>query len=315
MPATAAASGALPFAVEFGAPATRELANASHSGLALSLPLLGGDAREFIFREPGLRQPADGLSLIQSGDLRIGWATERVADVRQLSAQTQTLYRRVLAAIKGRYLYRVWNYVPQINALTDGLENYRAFCQGRSLAFEAALGKAFPRILPSASAVGTDADFLSLIFVCGDAVPCHVENPEQVPAYRYPAEHGPRSPSFSRATVVRLGGKAFTFISGTSAIKGHATIAPGALGDQLDCTVDNLRLISREAGSGDDLGASTAQERHFKIYLRHAADFAPAQVRLERDVLKPTDHVTYLQSDICRAALKIEIEATLISPA
>jgi chorismate lyase/3-hydroxybenzoate synthase len=73
-----------------------------------------------------------------------------------------------------------------------------------------------------------------------------------------------------------------------------------------------LRLVSREAGLGHDLGATRARERHFKIYLRHAADFAAARARLEQDVLRPTDLVTYLRSDICRAALSVEIEATLV---
>src|SRR6185295_16228459 len=154
---------------------------------------------------------------------------------------------------RGHHLYRIWNYVPGINTLTDGFENYRAFCQGRSLAFEAEAGAGFPRVLPAASGVGTHDGCLSVVFVAGSAVPRHVENPEQVPAYRYPAEHGPRAPSFSRATVVQIGDRRFTFISGTSAIKGHATVAPDALLDQLDCTLDNLRLVSKEAGSGENL--------------------------------------------------------------
>lgn len=315
MPATAAASGALPFAVEFGGQATGELPPARGLGLMLALPVLGGETREAIFPQPGIPAEKKGIHLIPAGELLIGWAIERVANARQLSQQAQQLYLRMLAATSGQHLYRVWNYVPHINALTAGFENYRAFCQGRSLAFEASLGKAFPQVLPAASAVGTDDNFLSLIFVSGRASPRHVENPEQIPAYRYPAEHGPRSPSFSRATVLKTGHRVFTFISGTSAIKGHATVAPGSLAAQLDCTIDNLRLISREAGAGDDLGLSQSQERHFKIYLRHAADFSVARDRLERDVLRPTDRVTYLRSDICRAALSVEIEATLIGPA
>jgi chorismate lyase/3-hydroxybenzoate synthase len=279
----------------------------------LPLPLLGGQERELIFPTTGIPLDRTGLRVIDCGAFRIGWAAEPVKDERNLSTQTQDLYRRMLAAATGVHLYRVWNYVPHINALSEGFENYRAFCQGRSLAFEAAAGAAFSQVLPAASAVGTDDHFLSLVFVGGAATPRHVENPEQVPAYRYPAEHGPRAPSFSRATVAEIAGRRFTFISGTSAIKGHVTVAPGALRDQLDCTVDNLRLVSREAGSGDDLGATRTKERHFKIYLRDATDFAIARTRLEKDVLQPTDLVTYLRSDICRAALSVEIEATLIA--
>jgi hypothetical protein len=313
MPAAVAVTGALPFAVEFGGSTTAEIPAERGFGLTLPLPLLGGEARECLFPEIGLSREQDGLRFLESGDLRIGWAAESVKDEGRLAAQTQALYRRMLAATQGRHLYRIWNYVPRINTLAAGFENYRAFCQGRSLAFEEALGSAFPSVLPSASAVGTDDGFLSLIFVCGTATPRHVENPEQVPAYCYPVEHGPRAPSFSRATVVKAADRAFTFISGTSAIKGHTTIAPGALRDQLDCTVDNLRLVSHAAGAGDDLGATRMRERHFKVYLRHADDFAATRARLQRDLLRATDRVTYLRSDICRAALSVEIEATLVA--
>jgi hypothetical protein len=302
-----------PFAVEFGRPATVGVIQEGAPGLQLKIPLLAGERREKIFPWPGARREEAGLPVLQSGDTLIGWAAVPVKNDRTLQAQTQTLYRRVLAATTGRHLYRVWNYVPRINALIDGFENYRAFCQGRSLAFEEALGGSFSRVLSSASAVGVEDDFLSLIFVAGSASPRHMENPEQVPAYRYPAEHGPRSPSFSRATVVRTGERTFTFLSGTSAIKGHVTVAPGTLLQQIDCTLDNLRLISREAGAGDHLGAAYCRERHFKIYLRHAADLAVTRTRLERELLRPGDVVTYLRADICRAALQIEIEATLVS--
>jgi chorismate lyase / 3-hydroxybenzoate synthase len=312
MPNLAAVPRAFSFVVEFGGRSSRVVSDDASMGLALPLPLLGGEAREAIFPETGFANERSGLRVLDSGDLRIGWVSEPVKNARTLSAQTEALYQRMLAAAEGRHLYRVWNYVPHINALTDNFENYRAFCQGRSLGYEAVLGTAFPRVLPAASAVGTDDEFLSVIFACGRAVPRHVENPEQVPAYFYPAEHGPRAPSFSRATVVDVSGGHFTFISGTSAIKGHVTIAPDALLDQLDCTIDNLRLISKEAGAGDNLGAGQSKARHFKIYLRHAADFAATRARLEEALILPTDRVTYLQSDICRAALRVEIEATLL---
>jgi hypothetical protein len=52
--------------------------------------------------------------------------------------------------------------------------------------------------------------------------------------------------------------------------------------------------------------------RHFKIYLRDAAVIDEVRSRLDRELLKPTDHVIYLQADICRSVLKLEIEATLL---
>ena len=102
------------------------------------------------------------------------------------------------------------------------------------------------------------------------------------------------------------------FVSGTAAIVGHTTVAPGDTAAQLACTLDNLAAISRACGLGRDLGAGRSAARFFKVYLRHAADFAPVAAQLERALLGPGDEVTYLHADICRATLNIEIEATIL---
>ncbi|MDB6094444.1 MAG: hypothetical protein JWM32_2006 [Verrucomicrobia bacterium] len=311
MPATVEAPPILPFRVEFGRPATTPAQRVG--GLELSIPLLAGDSHESLFSPVTPIQGRSGITLFETGDLTVGYVTEPVLDERMLPQQSQALYSRLLVAARGRHLYRIWNYVPRINAVTGSQENYRAFCQGRSLAFEMEVGAGFPHVLPSASGVGTHDGCLTLVFVAGKAMPRHFENPEQMPAYLYPPEHGPRSPSFSRATVAALPGRQLTFISGTAAIKGHLTVAPNELDAQLDCTLDNLRLISRATGLGDDLGATRKLERHFKVYLRHPEDLAATKGRLEKSLLRPNDRVIYLHSDICRAALNVEIEASIVS--
>lgn len=280
----------------------------------VAVPLLAGAGTEEIFSAVTSVGSADGVRLFRSDGLLLGHAREPF-DSDDLTAHAESLYRRVLTATRGRHLCRIWNYVPQINATVAGVENYRAFCQGRSLAFEARFGRDFKALLPAASAVGSTGRHLDVIFAASEATPHHFENPEQIPAYQYPVEHGPRSPSFARATVARDGARTWTFISGTAAIKGHQTIAPGSLDAQLDCTLDNLRLISRAVGLADDLGAGRMAGRHFKIYLRHASDLPAAQLRLDGALLRPGDVATYLQADICRGALAVEIEATLVAEA
>ncbi len=282
--------------------------------LRLDLPWLAGAPMENIFPAVTSAGTRDGVQLFRSGGLLLGHARAPF-ETGDLALHTQALYRRVLAAARDLHLCRIWNYVPRINELSGGLEHYRAFCQGRSLAFENEFGGAFQRLLPAASAVGSSGSHLDVIFAASATAPRHFENPAQIPAYHYPPEHGPRAPSFARATVVRDGARTWTFVSGTAAIKGHLTIAPGSLEAQLDCTLDNLRLISRAAGLGDDLGTGRMKERHFKIYLRHAADLTAVQSRLDRDLLRRGDIVTYLHADICRVALAVEIEATILAEA
>jgi hypothetical protein len=50
---------------------------------------------------------------------------------------------------------------------------------------------------------------------------------------------------------VTAGGRRWTFVSGTAAIKGHGTVCAGDLAGQIACTLDNMRLVSRECGLGD----------------------------------------------------------------
>lgn len=270
--------------------------------LRVAIPVLAGPRLEVL--------PAPRLAGGAAAGLRVGFEQIDVAE-GGLDAASEALYRRLLARAGDDHLCRIWNYVPAINAEVGGLENYRAFCRGRSLAFERAWGAGFTRRLPAASALGGPCGQLTAIFVASPDEPEPVENPEQVPAYEYPVDHGPRSPSFSRAT--RLAGPAeeWVFVSGTAAVKGHATIAPDHLGEQIACTLDNLALIGTASGVGRDLGRGAGWTRQFKVYLRHAADLAEARAALEGPLLDARDQVIWLESDICRAALRIEIEATL----
>jgi chorismate lyase/3-hydroxybenzoate synthase len=306
----AATPAATLLAIEFGSAAAGAMHDPLRPGLRLPLPLLAGEAVEKIFDDVQPAGERDGFRLFHRGGLLLGCALEPA--LPDLTAQTQRLYQRLLALARGRHLYRIWNYLPRINAHLAGLENYHAFCRGRSLAFEETFGPLFKRALPAASAVGGDDHHLAVVFAAGSAAPRHIENPEQMPAYEYPGEYGPRPPSFARATVVEEAGRRFAFISGTSAIKGHATVAPGALREQLACTLDNLRLVSQAIGLGDRLGAGKNFTRHFKVYLRRAGDLAAVRAALEAALLQSGDRVTYLRTDICRSALNLEIEAALV---
>jgi chorismate lyase/3-hydroxybenzoate synthase len=229
-----------------------------------------------------------------------------------LKEATQRLYQGILEQTAGAFLYRIWNYVPAINGTTADLEHYRHFCQGRSLAFEERYGRGFEERMPAASAVGCRGSRLLVAFLAGKTPAQYLENPRQVPAYRYPASYGPRAPSFARATAVRADGRGDVFIAGTSAIVGHATMAPSQTAAQLDCTLENLRAISQVCGLGEDLAGRQAETRHFKVYLRHASDLAEVTSILDDRLLRPTDQVSYLRADICRADLNIEIEATVL---
>lgn len=252
----------------------------------------------------------DDVWLFPGRDLSGGFGLAR-PDLN-LEAATTDLYRRLFAATEGLHLYRLWNYVPHINAVEAELDHYRRFCRARSLAFEARFGKHFQQLLPSSSAVGASAGPLAVAFVAGPTPARHFENPSQIPAFNYPPEHGPRPPSFSRATRADTSAATHVFISGTAAIRGHTTVAPGELDAQLECTLDNLRLIGEAAGVGATLGAGDSWQRRFKVYVRRRDDHPRVVARLERSLLGANDLTVFLRADICRPELVVEIEASLV---
>ena len=271
----------------------------------IPVPWLAGERTERIFTGFTPIGTHGAFHLHEHANIRIGCACVPVTDAT-LAQTTRDLYRDLLRATRNHHLYRVWHYIPRINHWAGGKENYREFCLGRATAFEENYRAAASRHMSAASAVGCEGESLCVMYVAGLATPRHHENPQQTPAYFYPPEHGPRSPSFARATTVNENNRAHVFISGTASVKGHATQHSGDLPAQIACTLDNLRLISEAAVS-----PAHGWQRHIKIYLRHATDLPRAQALLA-GFLRATDNVIWLRSDICRADLDIEIEATLI---
>ncbi len=275
------------------------------------VPVLAGETVDNLFGAARPAGRAGALALFHAGDWLLGAAT--VPLTTGLEAASHRLYDNIIEATRGRHLARIWNYFPAINETGPaGLENYQLFCRGRSLAFEQHYGSGFKSLLPSASAVGCKSAGLTVAFAACSVPPRHVENPRQVPAYDYPGVYGPRAPSFARATVVP-GKEHFTvFISGTAAILGHATVAPHNTRQQLACTLENLGDISQACGLGPRLDEGGPSTRHFKVYVRHAADQPQVAAILEERLLSGSDRVSYLQAEICRAPLLVEIEATLL---
>jgi chorismate lyase / 3-hydroxybenzoate synthase len=295
--------------VVFGVSESGLVARDASTALGLALPVLLGSPTECILEGTAAPVEADSCTTFSSEGCLAGFA---IADANgELELSARDLYQRVFAASHGLHLYRIWNYVPRINAIEHGLENYRRFCRGRSLAFEGHFGRAFQPHLPAASAVGVATGPHALAFHPRKAAPQHCENPRQVPAFEYPAAYGPRPPSFSRATLVDQDGGREIFISGTAAIRGHATVAPADLAGQLVCTRDNLNIIAARAGAGEAFGALAGWQRSLKVYVRRDTDLLHVRNDLERHLLRIEDSVTYLQADLCRSDLLVEIEAVL----
>lgn len=232
-----------------------------------------------------------------------------------LQQATESAYRQVFALLDTlRYPHpiRFWNYIADINTHSFGLERYRQFNLGRQDAF-LAHGRDVMGNVPAACALGSARGPLTIAFLAGRTAPLSIENPRQTSAYRYPKEYGPRSPTFSRASLVHLGQDQVLFISGTASVVGHATLHPADVVAQTRETMANIKAVLTEANrltgrSGFDLAGL-----HYRVYVRHPADLAQIRAELTRCVGSAPKAV-YLQADVCRSDLLLEIEATAALP-
>lgn len=233
------------------------------------------------------------VEVLESEDLLFG--AIRAEEDRPLEAISRETYARLICRVREAgypYFVRMWNFVGGINEIEER-ERYQLFCAGRHDAFIAA-GYHHDVDLPSASAVGMRGRGLITYFLAARDAGVQVENPRQVAAYNYPPQYGPKSPSFSRATVWRD----TVFVSGTSSVVGHETVHAGHVQAQVAETVRNVEAVL--ARTGRSLSNVVAA----KTYVRNAADSALIASRLA-DVF-PVN--LYLEADICRKDLLLEIE-------
>jgi len=297
--------------VAFGAD-VRQLA-LQPAPLWVDIPLLGGYDTSF-----EIWSSSDPVTPCNHGDIS-GAADGRVLfgslQLEQAPGDTlETLAERAYTGIFNfterqgyPHLLRVWHYFPQINDPEHGLERYRCFNVGRHDAFVASGRGIGEESVPAASALGSNSGPLVMYFLAGKQPGKAVENPRQVSAYRYPELFGPRSPAFVRAMLATFGRQQSFFISGTASIVGYETLHQGDVQGQTGETLRNIRALMQQLPSHAGKGRML-----LKAYIRYAADLPQIRAQIESEF--GTDCKTvYLQSNICRSDLLLEIEGVHFS--
>lgn len=282
-------------------------------------PLLGGTAEvlheTWLCSGPFEAGVSEEVSWRRAGDVLFGVIEldeARFASVSgktALQAASEEAYDRIFRLLDAQglpQLWRVWNYLAAINEESDGLERYRQFNVGRQDAF-VAYHRGTTGNVPAACALGVSDGPLSIAFMAGKTAAVPVENPRQVSAYNYPSEYGPRSPTFSRASLVYPPGQEILFISGTASIVGHRTVHLGDVSAQTSEAMTNIAAVVGEANRITRGNAYALSDLSYRVYIRHAGDFAAVQAALA-PLIGIADTV-YVQADICRADLLVEIEA------
>lgn len=291
----------------------------------LRAPLLGASAAflQEVWHTDGpvASGHSDGIHWRRRADVLLGVielpeeACAATGDTSPLQAASQLVYERVFNLLRAQgtpHLWRVWNYLADINGESHGLERYRQFNQGRHTAFVQAQRDTGGQV-PAACAIGVAAGPLSVAFLAGTSPLVPLENPRQVSAWNYPAQYGPRAPTFSRAALAYPRGQELLFVSGTASIVGHETLHAGDVAAQCVESVRNIDGMVQEANrvARSDRPFSLEGLSH-RVYVRHAHDADTVQRSLAPLLRGAT--VVCVQADICRADLLVEIESQAIHP-
>lgn len=234
------------------------------------------------------------------------------ADARApLQATTGAAYQSIFALLEARgyrSVLRFWNYFPAINRESHGMERYRQFNIGRQDAF-LAHGRSVIGNVPPACALGSAGGGLGIAFLAARANVINIENPRQVSAYHYPSEYGPRSPTFSRAGLVKLGGRDMLFISGTASIVGHQTLHDGDVAAQTRECLHNIAAVVVEAKRQAPGANFRLDALAYKVYVRRIEDLPAVRREMAQFIGGPVPAI-FLQADVCRSGLLVEIEAS-----
>jgi chorismate lyase/3-hydroxybenzoate synthase len=230
-----------------------------------------------------------------------------------LQQTTQHYYERILTFIKQREkpnLIRMWNYFPNINQLDEQLERYQAFCIGRHTAFTSL--SATEMEYPAASAVGSGAQLMNVVFITASRPARFLENPAQVSAYHYPKQYSPKSPSFARASLFLNKDLAQLYVSGTASIVGHESRHHGDIIKQTTQTLTNLKHLINftNAGKYTSKAFNFHENSATKVYLRYPDTLSTVSPLID-EFTAGSENICYLQADICRSELDIEIEILL----
>jgi len=274
-------------------------------------------ARQLTGRAQGFRWGS--IDCWRDGELLFGSLTIDEAAYRAehrlapmaLQLATERAYVELFACIEAvgyPHLVRVWNYLPRINAVEAGIERYRQFNIGRQEAFLAS-NRSLTRTVPAACALGRQGGRLTMGFLAARKPARSLENPRQVSAYHYPVDYGPRSPTFARAILLDHAGEPLLLISGTAAIVGHRSMHPGDAVAQTRETITNLETMIAAANAALRRPHFTRETLEYVVYLRSGEDLPVVAAEMDAWLGRGA-RCLFIEADICRRELLVEIEAS-----
>lgn len=271
---------------------------------------------------------------IESSGYSEYWLAGVEGEEENLTENARNAFTRLLQAflhlgIGFNQIYRQWNYVEQIFGIqeTEGKsrQNYQVFNEARAeyyskyrtvSCFPAAtgIGTAFNGVTIECMAVESDDDVKTIA----------ISNPKQTNSYKYGQEvlkgepqkncKQNQAPQFERARLMINGGSSRLFVSGTASIIGQETIGIDDVEMQTRVTIANIQsLVSEENLRAHYLELDVVPDKYacVRVYVKNAEDI-PVVKTICSGYFRNVP-VTFVQADICRANLLVEIEAEMVN--
>jgi len=221
------------------------------------------------------------------------------------------------------HIIRQWNYVEDIADVKDPLrttQNYQIFNDVRAKYYDS---ETFPGGYPAATGIGMTTGGVIIGFIAisdSDRIEAKpIRNPIQIDAHQYSDSvlvgkstgimDERCTPKFERGRMVVLNGTTNMYISGTASIVGEKIVYPDDVEKQTITSIENIfELFTRENQGelGVHFDVSQVEFSHLRIYVKNKEDFQAVEA-ICRSMLKSKSFL-FLESDICREKLLVEIE-------
>lgn len=320
--------GKLSFLAENGFPATSIVAQHPAAGCEVVLELICtrvGEGKQVIYN----KHRGIPYTVVDHGSYKVLYASGMMgaADDSIMEA-TEKAFKSALGILESEdmgidHIVRQWNYVEDIAHVKDPAnttQNYQVFNDVRARYYEQG---SFEKGYPAATGIGMNTGGVIIGFIAVSSAPevvvSPIRNPSQIDAHCYSKEllvgketgimAGKCTPKFERAKLLKLDGKSYIYVSGTAAIIGEDSMHPEDVEGQTLTTIDNINELfsmKNQKVLGLDFDFSSIHFSHLRVYVKHLEDI-PCVRELCQQKLKCKSSL-YLQSDICREELLVEIE-------
>lgn len=245
--------------------------------------------------------------VVKKGNQKAVFSTLISSDLTlSVQKQSEEIFSRLDKILKQESMpinsiVRQWNYIESITEIDGCGQRYQQFNDARS-SFYAQTH--WPFGYPAATGIGVSSGGVIVeVNAVKNANLKPIDNALQVPAHKYSeavlmcgTEKVASSPKFERA---KLQDDKWLYISGTAAIRGEKNIDLLSE-EQTKITLENIDdLLCRAAMTAEDLVA-------LRVYVKNKSDFLA--VKKVTDKLPLGIAMIFVQSDVCRPELLVEIE-------